>query len=93
MNPTELIREHMTELREVYKVVKIGVFGSFAREEANESSDVDVLVEFSQVVGLFHFIDLQDRLIQILGRKVDLGEPEALKPVIKDSVLHEVIWI
>ncbi|NLV16104.1 MAG: hypothetical protein GXY50_02680 [Syntrophomonadaceae bacterium] len=35
---------------------RIGVFGSFARGEAKENSDVDILVEFSKAVGLFHFI-------------------------------------
>ena len=72
---------------------RIGVFGSFARGEAKENSDVDILVEFSKAVGLFHFIDLQDRLSEIIGRKVDLGEPEALKPLIKDKVLQETVWI
>jgi predicted nucleotidyltransferase len=93
MNPTECIREHMSELQEHYLVSKIGVFGSFARGEATETSDVDILVEFSKAVGLFHFIGLQERLVEIVGRKVDLGEPEALKPAIKDKVLREVIWI
>lgn len=93
MNPTELIREHMTELRNTYKVSRIGVFGSFAREEATESSDVDILVEFSQNVGLFHFIDLQNRLTQILDRKIDLTTPGALHPAIKEQILREVLYI
>ncbi len=93
MSPVELIREHMPELRDTYKVSRIGVFGSFAREKATESSDVDILVEFSQNVGLFHFIDLQDRLAQILGRKIDLATPDALHPIIKDQVLREVLYI
>lgn len=93
MNPTERIREYMPELRDTYKVSRIGVFGSFARGEATESSDVDILVEFNQTVGLFHFIELQQRLSEIVGRKIDLGEPEAIKPLIKDSILREVVWV
>lgn len=93
MNPTELIREHMPELRDTYKVSKIGVFGSFAREEDTESSDIDILVEFSQNVGLFHFIDLQNRLAEILKRKIDLATPNALHPVIKEQILREVLYI
>jgi len=93
MNPIELIRENLPELRDIYKVSKIGVFGSFARGEANESSDVDILVEFSQTIGLFHFIKLQQRLSEIVGWKVDLGEPEWIKPLIKDDILGEVIWV
>lgn len=93
MNPMELILEHLPELRDTYKVSRIGVFGSFARGEANESSDVDILVEFSQAVGLFHFLELEQRLSEIVGRRVDLGEPESFKPLIKDSILGEVIWV
>lgn len=87
----EILQRHITELQDIYKVSKIGIFGSFARGEATESSDVDILVDFSQAVGLFHFIDLQDRLTQILGRKVDLGTD--IKPIIKEKVMKEIIWI
>jgi len=93
VNPTEVIREHLPELRETYKVSKIGVFGSFARGEALESSDIDILVEFSQRVGMFHFIDLQDRLSQILNRRIDLTTTDALHPVIKKQILQEVSYI
>jgi predicted nucleotidyltransferase len=93
MNPSELIREHLPELRNEYMVSKIGIFGSFARGEATNASDVDILVEFSRPVDLFHFIGLQDRLAEILGRKVDLATPRALKPLIKDQILREVLYI
>jgi predicted nucleotidyltransferase len=92
VNPVQCLREHMDELRKEYFVSRIGIFGSFARGEAQETSDVDNLVEFDRVVGLFHFVALQDRLSKIVERKVDLGEPEALKPIIKGKVLQEVIW-
>ena len=93
MNPNEIIKEHINELHDVYFVSRIGVFGSFARGEATEESDVDVLVEFNQRVDLFHFIGLQDRLTEILGRKVDLVTPKALKPLIKDQILREVLYV
>jgi hypothetical protein len=93
MNPTELIKEHINELREEYLISKIGIFGSFARGDATEESDVDIIVEFSQTVDIFHFIGLQDRLAEILGRKVDLATPKALKPLIKDRILREVLYI
>jgi predicted nucleotidyltransferase len=93
MNPIKILLEHLDELRDEYYVSRIGIFGSFARGEARPDSDVDILVEFSQPVGLFHFVDLQDRLTQILGRKADLGQPGAIKPVIKEEVLKETIWL
>jgi hypothetical protein len=87
MNPSELIREQLPELREEYLVSRIVIFGSFARGEATEMSDVDILVEFKETVDIFHFIRLQDRLASIPGRKVDLATPQALKPLIKDRIL------
>ncbi len=93
MNPSELIREHLSELREEYLVSTIGIFGSFARGEATEMSDVDILVEFSETVDIFHFIRLQDRLAAITGKRVDLATPQALKPLIKEQILREVLYV
>lgn len=93
MNPSDLIREHLPELRDKYLVTSIGIFGSFARGEATEISDIDILVEFRETVDIFHFIRLQDRLTSILGRKVDLATPQALKPLIKDKILREVLYV
>ena len=93
MNPEECIRDHISELRDRYKVSRLGIFGSFARGEAKESSDIDILVEFSEYVDIFHFIRLQYHLSEILGRRVDLVTPDALKPIIKDRVLKEVLYI
>jgi len=93
INPMDCLKEHISELREQYLVDRLGVFGSFARGEANEESDVDILVEFTEMVGIFHFIDLQDHLAQILERKVDLATPDALHPVIKDQILKEVLYV
>lgn len=59
MNSLEQIRKHKAELENNYQVARIGVFGSAAREEATETSDIDILVEFTEDVDLFHFIRLQ----------------------------------
>lgn len=93
MDPVELIREHTAKLQDDYQVAKLGIFGSFARGEAKETSDVDILVEFNETVDLFHFIRLQHYLSEILGREVDLVTPDALKPLIKDQILKEVLYI
>lgn len=89
----ELLREKQTELTERYPVKTLTLFGSVARDEARAESDIDILVEFSQPVGLFHFIELQQRLEEILGCKVDLGTPRSLKPYLRDRVMHEAIRV
>ncbi len=64
------LREHKQEL-EKYGVTKIGIFGSVARDEAREESDVDVVVEL-KTPDLFLMVDLKEKLESILGTKVDL---------------------
>lgn len=93
INPIERIRNNMDELTSEFYISSIGVFGSYARDEATEVSDVDILVEFSERVGMFHFIDLQERLKEILGCNVDLVTRNGLHPLLKDQILKEVKYI
>ena len=84
---------HKAELKARFKVKTIGVFGSYARGEQKQNSDVDVLVEFEQPVGLFEFMALENFLSDLLGIKVDLVSKKALKPHIGKQILQEVIMI
>lgn len=61
----------------------LDLFGSVARGEAGPQSDVDLLVDFEQPVGLFHFVRVQQRLEEILGCRVDLVMREAVKPQLR----------
>ena len=85
--------QHKAELREKFKVKTIGVFGSYVRGEQKRNSDVDVLVEFEEPVGLFEFIKLENCLSDLLGVKVDLVSKKALKPHIGEHIMQEVIMI
>ena len=76
-----------------HAVKSLSVFGSVARDEATDASDIDVLVEFEEgrPVGLFEFIRLQRFLSEILGRPVDLATPDALRPEMRDQILREAV--
>jgi predicted nucleotidyltransferase len=74
-------------------VQTIGIFGSYVRGEQKKKSDLDILVEFSEPIGLFKFVELEDFLSQELNLKVDLVMKDALKPRIKDSILKEAIYV
>ena len=74
-----------------FKVKSISIFGSVARDEALETSDVDILVEFSEPVGLFHFVRLKRSLEELLGVRVDLVTPGALKAQLRERILREAI--
>jgi len=87
------LQKHFETLANKYHVGRIGVFGSLARGEGTEKSDIDILVEFSEDVDLFHFIRLKGYLADVLGKDVDLVTPDALKPLIKEQVLKEVHYI
>ena len=59
--------------------IKVGIFGSFARGDNKKGSDIDILVEFKEAPSLLTLIKLENELSEILGVKVDLVTPGALK--------------
>jgi predicted nucleotidyltransferase len=88
-----IVAEHIDELRAEFGVSHLLLFGSVARDEALDGSDVDVLVEFEPGLpyGYFHIFSLQDRLAEILGVRVDLVTVNGLRSEIRDEVLQEAI--
>jgi len=74
-----------------FHVKTLAVFGSVARGEARAESDVDLLVEFSIPVGLFEFVRLRRFLEALLGARVDLVTPGALKPQLRQAILQEAV--
>jgi predicted nucleotidyltransferase len=82
--------EHRSEVAALH-ATSLALFGSVARDEARADSDVDLLVEFDKPVGLFEFLELKERLEEILGRRVDLATRASLKPRIREKVLAEAI--
>lgn len=89
----KLLRPHMDELHKRFGVKRIGVFGSYSRGEQRPESDVDILVEFEGPIGMIDFIRLQEYLESVLGVRVDLITPQALKKRIKERVLREVKYL
>ena len=81
------------KLKQNYGVTKLGIFGSYARNEQHEDSDLDLLVTFEETPGLFQYIELENSISDALGIKVDLVMEDALKPTIKKRVLNEVLLI
>jgi len=80
-------------LKKRFKVKRIGIFGSFIKGEQRKKSDIDILVEFQESVGLFEFMDLAEFLENSLGLKVDLVTKNALKPLLKNTILREVVYL
>jgi predicted nucleotidyltransferase len=72
-------------------VRSLDLFGSVARGDSGPNSDVDLLVEFAEPIGLFHFFRVQKRLEQVLGRRVDLVMRNAVKRQLRARVFGEAI--
>ncbi len=83
---------HREKLR-TFSVRHIAVFGSTARDQATLHSDVDVLVEFDPEarVGLFTFVRLLDYLSDVMGTRIDLATPGALRPEMREQILAEAV--
>ncbi len=93
MNAIEILKKHEGEIKKKYGIAKIGVFGSFARGEGKEDSDVDILVEFKDGFKTFdNYMDLKFFLEDIFYRGVDLVTLKALKPQLKEYILQEAIY-
>jgi predicted nucleotidyltransferase len=90
----KLFIQYSSELRE-FGILSLFVFGSTARGEATETSDVDLLVDFDdkKSIDLFSFIEINHYLEKIIGTKVDLVTRPALKKQLKAQILRESIRV
>ena len=89
---TSAIKKQKNNLQSKYKIKNIAIFGSYARGEQVEGSDVDLLVEFSEPIGL-EFIDLATDLEKIVQNKVDLVSKAAIKPKYFKFVEKDLIYV
>ncbi|RFP53680.1 MAG: DNA polymerase beta [Limnothrix sp. CACIAM 69d] len=88
-----ILAHQKSALLETYQITKLGLFGSYARGEQNDDSDVDVLVEYEQAPSLYRLLELRDDLSELLSIRVDVVTRNGLKSRIKERVLAEVIYL
>ncbi len=86
----EKLKGELPRLREEFSVKSLGLFGSYLRGEQKRDSDLDILVEFTEIPGMFRYLALERDLSRVLGAPVDLVMKEALKPAIGKRILNEV---
>lgn len=90
-NILELLSKHTDNLKNRFSVKKIGLFGSYARDEAISKSDIDLLVEFISPT-FDNYMDLKFYLEELFGTSVDLVIADALKPRLIPYIVNEVIY-
>lgn len=81
------------ELRERFGIVELGLFGSVARDEATEASDVDLIVTFAKTPSFTTFMELKHTLEEELGARVDLVTRAGLRPRVRPHVEREVLRV
>jgi uncharacterized protein len=86
----ERLKAHRDDLKEM-GVRSLALFGSVARGEERAESDIDILIEYTDAVGLFEFIEIKHRLEEILGAPVDLVSRRGLKARLRDEILREAV--
>lgn len=90
----DYLRSNKEELRKEFGVIKIGLFGSYSRNEQNENSDIDIAIEIEKAKkSLKNFFAIKRTLEEQFGKKVDLGIESSLKPMVKEFVQKEIIYV
>ena len=92
-NVLQALKQRNAELTKQFGVNSLSLFGSVARNEATQTSDVDLLLEFNRPVGYFGLFALQNYLEKLFDCSVDLGTPDSLKLYIKERVIGELIRV
>lgn len=94
MNRSEAIarlREHEAELRQL-GVRRLYLFGSTARDEARDDSDIDLFFDYERgAFGLFELMDVKERASSILGRRADIMTRDSLHRILRKSIEAEAV--
>lgn len=88
----QILTQLKPELRQKYFVNSIGLFGSIVRDDFTDTSDVDIIVDFSRPVGI-EFIDLANYIESKLRKKVDLVSRKGVKPKYYHQIESEIIYV
>ncbi|PIQ95430.1 MAG: hypothetical protein COV67_14905 [Nitrospinae bacterium CG11_big_fil_rev_8_21_14_0_20_56_8] len=94
MAPTiEDIKQKILPVLKIHHVKRAGLFGSVARGDSSQDSDVDILVEIEDNLSLLDVVGIKLELEETLGRRVDLVEYNAIKPLLRERILGEEVAI
>ena len=91
-NIQDKLRQIKPKLSEKYHVNSIGLFGSIVRTDFTPESDIDIVVDFSQPIGV-EFIDLAEELEILLKRKVDLVSRAGIRPQYYQAIESDILYV
>ncbi|MCD8543489.1 nucleotidyltransferase family protein [Sulfurospirillum sp. hDNRA2] len=87
----DYLKTHKPFLQEQFNVKKIGLFGSYAKEQQTPQSDIDIIVDMPS--SFDNYYALKELLEKELGAKVDLGLEKSIRNLIKEKIAREVLYV
>ncbi len=87
-----ILGKHKQQLFSNYPIKSLAIFGSYARKDQNEESDLDILVEFNDKIGI-RFIDLAEELENLIGFKVDLVSRKGIKDKYYQRIKSDLTYV
>ena len=87
----KFLKDNKQKLKDKYKVNKIGLFGSFARNEETDKSDIDILVDMPS--SFDNYFDLKYFLEKNFKKNVDLGKEKQFRLLIKKQIMQDIIYV
>jgi len=91
-NITKTLKANKLDLLARYHLKSIGIFGSFTREDFKDDSDIDILIDYEQPIGI-EFIDLAEELERLLNLKVDLVSKNGIKPKYLEEIQKDLVYV
>ena len=88
----QILTQLKPELVDKYHISSLGLFGSIVRDDFTPSSDIDIIVDFSQPIGI-EFVDLADYIENKLQKKIDLVSRKGIKPKYYQAIEQEIIYV
>lgn len=85
------LKAHKQEFKEKYAVEKIGLFGSYAKNEANENSDIDIVVKMPSSFDAYY--DFKEYLESSFQKKVDLGLEKSIRSFVANEIQKDIIYV
>jgi len=89
----KVLKDSKPDIKNRYKVKKMGLFGSYVTGEYKKTSDIDILIDFEENADLFDLVGLSIYLEEKLKQKVDVVSKNALRDEIKENILLQVVYI
>ncbi len=88
------LKSHKNEFYKKYGIIKIGLFGSYSKDMQKDDSDIDLAIEMEKnKKNLKNFFAFKRELENFFGKKVDLGIESSLKPIVKERIKEEILYV